>query len=513
MTFRESARLIKRTGQIPAALSRRYLASDHRLPIWQVASVALLGIIAGSYLAVVVSTPPPVWARDLLQFSRRTWGLLFIMAILGPFAGIIAVRIIGSLRRLILAVMIFELIFQFDYHFLSWDRAWQFGATGGLNISLTTGCLIFLYAWWLIDILSKRTPPPSRGMFLMVLPSLVYLAVVIVSILVAGNVMFTIFEIDLLVQAILLYFYIINTVRTREDILLIVHMLMIGLIPFSLLTVLFAFTGTGAETAKAAGEGIARSSGPLSSPNVASSYLLIVLLPVFGSIIIEQTRQWYKRLALFTVALGGLALLTTGSRGAWGSFGIAIVLLCFLAWQRGWLSIKIPLSYVILAMIAVIPFYEPILQRLFSDESAAKAESREPLNLLAIRMIEDRPVLGVGANNFAFMLPQYVTSEFTGQWIYTVHHKFLLVWAETGILGLATFLWFLGAVLWQGWQVWKGHDRFLSAVALSFMMAMVAAMIHMTVESYHGRLQLELLWVTAGVIGALHNMMYRWKNE
>jgi O-antigen ligase len=104
------------------------------------------------------------------------------------------------------------------------------------------------------------------------------------------------------------------------------------------------------------------------------------------------------------------------------------------------------------------------------------------------------------------MLEQYTTAEYADTFLYTVHNKYLLVWAETGIIGLGAFLGFLFAVTRRGWQGWQFRDRLLSPLALGFTVAIVGQMVHMFFDVFHSRPQVQVLWVVAGLVTAMHSI-------
>jgi len=72
------------------------------------------------------------------------------------------------------------------------------------------------------------------------------------------------------------------------------------------------------------------------------------------------------------------------------------------------------------------------------------------LTYLAFRIIGDHPVLGAGSNNFSVVMDRYLTPEFRHGFLYAVHNKYLLIWAETGIGGLLAYLAFLFGSLRKG---------------------------------------------------------------
>jgi O-antigen ligase len=160
----------------------------------------------------------------------------------------------------------------------------------------------------------------------------------------------------------------------------------------------------------------------------------------------------------------------------------------------------------------VVVFQDSILARLSADDRGA-AYSRIPLMQMAYNIIRDHPVFGVGSNNYAAVLKDYVTPEFSGDFIYTVHNKYLIVWSETGLAGLAAFVSFLLMTVRRGWQGWQIKDRLLSSLAMGFTAGVIGQMIHMFVDLFKSRPQVQLLWFVAAVIVAIYFMDRESKRE
>jgi O-antigen ligase len=204
--------------------------------------------------------------------------------------------------------------------------------------------------------------------------------------------------------------------------------------------------------------------------------------------------------------LGGGALVLTLSRGGWLVCVISVALFSGLAWHRGWISLWRLVMMGLAGALLLGVSYTKIMERLTADDQGA-AESRIPLIENALRIIGDNPILGAGANNYALLYDQYpveITEE--DEWRYTVHNKYLLVWAETGIVGLAAFLGFLFSALRQGWQCWRVGARWLSSVALALCCGLIAQMIHMMLELYNDRPQVQGMWLIAGLLVAMNLM-------
>jgi len=333
--------------------------------------------------------------------------------------------------------------------------------------------------------------------------------------LVARDVELSLFEVFLLLQMFLLYVYIIGTVRSRQDVLFIVTMLLIGLVLESVVMIglqsfgqNFNIAGVSSriDVSKGAiGLGY-RIAGTVGSPNVAASYLSLLLAPAI-SLLLTRLGRWYKWLAALAFGLGGAALLLTLSRGGWVSFTFSITILCLLAWRRGWLPRSVTLTIGVVAVLLCLLFGDVIVARLVGYDLGS-AQSRVPLMKLGLRVIMDNPVLGVGVNNFPIVMKQYIRQEFGRAWLYAVHNKYLLVWAETGIGGLLAFIWFLLATIRRGWDCWNLKDRFLSPLAFGFTAAIAGQMVHMFVDVFNSRPQVQLLWLVAGLITAMRSI--RW---
>jgi O-antigen ligase len=161
------------------------------------------------------------------------------------------------------------------------------------------------------------------------------------------------------------------------------------------------------------------------------------------------------------------------------------------------------LQYLSIALVVVaVVFQNAILQRILGPDQGA-AESRLPLNQLALNIIADHPIIGVGANNYATVMVDYLGPEFTGEWIFTVHNRYLLIWAEAGFLGLLSWLAFLGLTIYYGYQCWRLNDRFYSILGLGAVAGILAHMLHMTYDIFNARTLFQPLLTNAAFITAI----------
>jgi len=229
------------------------------------------------------------------------------------------------------------------------------------------------------------------------------------------------------------------------------------------------------------------------------------VLAVAAGVMLAKLRFLHKWIAGAVLALGSAALILTFSRGGWMALAVAIAVICYAAWRQGRSSLKVPLAILAILALAYLPFRTLVSARMFGDDNGS-AESRIPLNNLALRMIEDHPVLGIGPNNFTVAMPQYLTSEFRREFLYTVHNTYLLIWTETGIAGLLAYLAFLIGTLRTGWRCWKLRDSLLSPLALAFAAGIAGHMLHQGVDIFADRPIQQLLWLAAGLLVAMQGM-------
>jgi len=96
-----------------------------------------------------------------------------------------------------------------------------------LSISATTIALAGLYVSWFIRSQANRSSH-ARPSFHVNCHFLLYLAVTAISVAVAQDVSLSLFEVFLLLEACLVYFYVANNVRTRQDVLFVVSLLLIA---------------------------------------------------------------------------------------------------------------------------------------------------------------------------------------------------------------------------------------------------------------------------------------------
>jgi O-antigen ligase len=427
-------------------------------------------------------------------YSITRYGLLLVLVTGLP----IAWHFNFPIRRLLLAVPIVEVIFRVDV-FWGWDsELGNLGTVAGLNISVTTIAILGLYAIWYIDLLSQYNPRQKFGRVFLSYPIVIYLSINLLSSFVATAPRLSYYEAGMLIQMLLLFIYIICTIRTHNDVLFIISVMFAvvivegGYLIFQRLSGAIIISDRVFEN---------RIMGHFGSPNVAGSYFALYT-PVGFGILLSPVNWRYKVLAALTIMVGSLGLFLTLSRGAWFAFIIAVTLFFTLTTLRGYIHIRVLAGLFTVGMIALGLFGEVVFDRVFGDDGGA-AQGRVPLNELAIDMWSDNVWLGVGANNFIVASDDYITPEYNQAWFYTVHNKYLLLLTETGPFGLVAFLSFLILSIIRGIRAWLGVDKILSLIALSITCSILGHMMHMMFDIFNNRQPVQYLWTLLALITAI----------
>jgi O-antigen ligase len=450
-------------------------------------------------------TTAPRSANRAATLLQGTCDLASGVLVSGLFAAVLPL-LIPQIRRLLLAAIILDIPLRIDTNIGYRYDIEGIGGIPGFNFSITTIALAALYAEWIAVIVARRNPR-SAVPWRAVRPLATYFLFVCASTLVASDVFRSLREVFLLSQMFLLYIYIVRRIHSRDDLFFVFTCLVIGFVLESGLILMAVRSGTSfavpGATVTIDADGSGRVGGTLGSANAAGAYLSILLAPIVCWMLVSG--GFRKVVGAAAVALGFFALIVTQTRGGWIAAAVSLLLFYGPLIRRRRVSIAGPLVIATILLIAALAFPDVIQHRLKEDDGGS-AESRIPLMRTAARMIVDHPVLGVGANNYGAMLDSYTATSGWTEWIWTVHNKFLLVFAEGGIGALLAFIWFLTATVRQGWQTWKKGDRALSMFALACTAAIIGHLVHLQLDLFSGREQVQLLWLMCALVVSLRYM-------
>ena len=197
-------------------------------------------------------------------------------------------------------------------------------------------------------------------------------------------------------------------------------------------------------------DGTIRLYGTLDNPNLFAGFLLPIL-PLAAVALLRWQSPLRRLVAAAALALGVVTLVLSYSRGAWmgmvASLGVLVLLLA-LRQTRNWPPLwrrLLPLLLLLggsVALVLLVSQVEPLRVRVMSLVAGRDDSSnnfRINVWMAALRMIQERPWLGIGPGNTAFNLiyPLFQQPKFNALSAYSIP---LEVTVEAGIPGLLAML-------------------------------------------------------------------------
>jgi O-antigen ligase len=204
---------------------------------------------------------------------------------------------------------------------------------------------------------------------------------------------------------------------------------------------------------------------------------------------------------------GAFGLIFSFSRGSWLSVSAGLLVL-FAYSIRGTeiRRFKFVGACVAAVMIIGVFVFPLVRERLTQDDNNA-AESRIPLMSIAFQMIKAHPVLGIGGNTYHFEMKNYIPKDFEQVYVDQVHNHYLLVFAETGLLGLLCWLVFVKSIVREALSCLKTITSDVTkGVGLGLLLVMVQISVHCMVETFASTMTLATLLSLAAIATAAHRV-------
>jgi O-antigen ligase len=223
-------------------------------------------------------------------------------------------------------------------------------------------------------------------------------------------------------------------------------------------------------------------------PNVAGG-LLAALLPVQMAAVRRSRAGW----ALIAVAL--IALLLTGSRGAWGALVVALLAWGWWTWQA---DRSTPLTarrfgivgMLLLVVAAAALAWTPLRISLITALAERLSLLRNSLDLAL-----DTPFTGSGLASFQMAFSSYVLLLHVGHTIHS-HNLLLNIWIEQGLPGLLVFLWLLALAVKQASAIWQEESAQARVFLLAPLVSLAVIVVHGLVDdAFYGSRGVLLLFV------------------
>ncbi len=185
----------------------------------------------------------------------------------------------------------------------------------------------------------------------------------------------------------------------------------------------------------------------------AGSYFSLCWVAAVGLAI--GTSSWH-RIVWAAVSLPlAAALYLTGSRSVVAAALAGFLALALVVVRQRTAAVRAVLAFAAVALIVMAGSYSWMTGRDVAGETAKQSMSiRAELVRTGLRVVETRPLLGVGLDRFYLVAGSLASDSLRAQWQGRMnpHNDLLRFAAELGLLGLGLFLWILlaaGALAWR----------------------------------------------------------------
>ncbi|MEW6614156.1 MAG: O-antigen ligase family protein [Thermodesulfobacteriota bacterium] len=302
------------------------------------------------------------------------------------------------------------------------------------------------------------------------------------------------------IEYFVVYFMVLNNIRDRKQIKYWIIAIMFTCAVVGIIGI-YQIPGGDRVTAPFEGE--------VGEPNTLAGYLLLILSIVAGLILTTESRR-------NKVLLGVLALLiiipflATQSRGSY----VAIVPMCFaflmLSEKKAGIAILMAIL-IILGPFLIPSFVKKRVIYTYTQPTEAgqikvggiKLDTSTSARVYAWKNVITKqwvkhPILGYGIGGHSFFDAQYPR-----------------VLVETGILGMAAFLWLIYSLLTNVLETYrKSKDRFYKGLALGFLAGLVAMLTHaISANTFIIVRIMEPFWFLAGIVVMLPVIEMRERQE
>ena len=239
--------------------------------------------------------------------------------------------------------------------------------------------------------------------------------------------------------------------------------------------------------------------------------LLSMSLPVYVLMFMHLQDYRQKIFAFIAVIIGIIAILLTGTRGAWLAVVILIPLVVLIHSKRKLKSLA--MIFLSLSLIAGITIITPTLSQRVETITDLKMQSNSERLLMwesAWQMFKDYPILGVGYGQYKIAYQtKYISPLAKERTLEHAHNNFMQMLGECGILGFSAFvfMWiYLSRLTLRGWFKEK------NIAYLLFFCVMWGMMLHGFTEfNFETSMTSKIFWYSLALFLLFTNPIKSWQ--
>jgi len=359
------------------------------------------------------------------------------------------------------------------------------------------------------------------------LPVISFIAICTLSLIWSDTFFTSLKELPLFLAGPLLYFLIVNNIKSEKQINRIIGVVTIvatvlgvyGIFQYNGIDFYFIINSIAGQ----------RVYGLFGNAGYFAGYLILPLSLAISLFLVSKNRK-RKILLLIGILAMGATFIVTFTRSSYLALGISSIFMFLLfLLARGKIFIKENKKIFIVVLIAIlIAAFLFIISTPLSKPGTTISRIKERLSITQLKntltsgarmaiwkvtgtMIKDRPILGSGIGTFKYNDFRYQAKFFEqgdNRSIYPyygfaekAHNEYLQLWAELGTIGLAIFLWLMIAYFNSGIRYLKREkDGQKQGIMIGLMGAVVAFLVHSFFWfPLHLTTNVSLLWLFIGL--------------
>jgi len=242
------------------------------------------------------------------------------------------------------------------------------------------------------------------------------------------------------------------------------------------------------------------------SPNDFGNYI-VLFMPVLFALFIQKNICLNRRILTALLFLASfICIILSYSRAAWLGLLTGMLFFCFAR------SKKLTAVFLVI-LISVFFLSSPnVKNKLTQIDSLEKLSTSYRIVVWqeALSIIKDYPIFGTGLNTYTQVGPKYKIHQIGGMY---PHNSYLHMAAETGILGLAAFLWFLWVIFRRGWRLLRHLHRVAMTdnndynLILGLMAGLFGFLINAFFDTTLYAIKLvSVFWIACGILIVVYNV-------
>jgi O-antigen ligase len=434
----------------------------------------------------------------------------WLLGVVGSYCFAALVIITGRLRDFLLPLLIFSASLGIGVHLVYIPD--HSGVASGISIDVNDICLCILYVQWMQEIFYHRRVKMFFFKSISV-PFLGILTAATLSLWKSEHLSLSVFGLIDFFKTYAFFFFLANTIRRADDLLLIFRGLQLNLVFLGVVCIIEVVLQTNFnnafelihQTEWDEYQGLAFRAGGLTTPTYTGGYVASIL-PLMV-VCFSMNRELPNRaLSAAALLLGATALVLTLTRTAFVSLGFGFVIVAVYSLKHRLIRVRHLLFPLLAVAVLIFSYSNQIFSRL--GEGGENLIARMGLNLVALNMIFDNPVLGVGINTYHEEMDAYTPNTMPHNFRYVVHNKFLLLWAEIGAIGFFSFLFIWKVAITQARKVMRSAERQSVILGIGLLGALAALSINMNLEAYAEGGLMYPFWMVVALVAALNGPIY-----